>query len=79
MYNINDLPFYLVGSAFIDLSVIQDYKILEAMHSKVENPTKGTVVMGGLFKPNACKAKRKVRILRSWNEPKLQPSLKCVG
>lgn len=52
--------------------------MLEAMHSKVENPTKGTVVMGGLFKPNACKAKRKVRILRSWNEPKLQPSLKCV-
>ena len=60
MYNFSILPFYLVGSAFIDLSLIKDHKMLEAVHSKVENPTKGTVEMGGLFKPNGCKAKRKV-------------------
>ena len=44
----------------MDLNVINDYKILEATLSKVVNPSKGTVEMGGLFKPSTCRAKIKV-------------------
>ena len=44
----------------MDLNVINDYEILNATLSKDVNPSKGTVEMGGLFKPSTCRAKIKV-------------------
>ena len=44
----------------MDLNVINDYEILNATLSKVVNPSKGTVEIGGLFKPSTCRAKTKV-------------------